>query len=42
MLWNSLDGRRVCGRRDTFTCLAESLCSSPEIITTLLTGYTPI
>ena len=26
---------------DTFLCMAESLCYSPETVTTLLTGYTP-
>ena len=30
------------GRMDTCICTAESFCSSPEAITTLLTGYTPI
>ena len=42
MLCGSLDGRGVWGRRDTCTCMAESLCGSPETITTLLTRYTPI
>ena len=27
---------------DTCTCMAESLCYSPETITTLLIGYSPI
>ena len=31
----------VWGRIDTFLCMAESLCYSPETVTTLLTGYTP-
>ena len=31
----------VWGRMDTFLCIAESLCYSPETITTLLIGYTP-
>ena len=30
------------GENATFTCVAESLRYSPETITTLLTGYTPI
>ena len=30
------------GGMDTCVCMAESLCSSPETITTLLIGYTPI
>ena len=42
MLSASLDGRGVCGRTDTCVCTAESLCRSPETITTLLTGCTPI
>ena len=41
MLWSSLDRRGVWGRKDTFTCMAEFLCSPPETITTLLIGYTP-
>ena len=42
MLSASLDGRGVCGRTDTCVCTAESLCRSPETITTLITGCTPI
>ena len=42
MLWDSLDGSGIWGRMDTYTCMAESLCCSPEIITTLLIGYTLI
>ena len=42
MLHGSLDRRGVWGRMDTHICMAESLRSSPETITTLLTGYTPI
>ena len=38
----SLDGRGVWRRRDTCLCMAESLHSSPETITTLLTCYTSI
>ena len=41
MLCGRLDGRRVWGRMDTCTCMAESLCCSPETITTLLIGCTP-
>ena len=32
----------VWGRMDTGICMAESLPCSPETITTLLIGYTPI
>ena len=32
----------VCGRMDTCICMAESVHHSPETITTLLIGYTPI
>ena len=42
MLCGSLDGRGVWGRMDTCICMAESLHSLPEFITTLLIGYTPI
>ena len=42
MLCGSLDGREVWGRMDTCICMVESLCCSPETITTLLIGYTPI
>ena len=42
MLGGSLDGREVWGRMDTGICMAESLPCSPETITTLLIGYTPI
>ena len=42
MLCGSLDGRGVWGRMDTCICMPESLLCSPEAITTLLTGYTPI
>ena len=38
MLCGSLDGRGVWVRMDTSVCTAESLCCSPETITTLLTG----
>ena len=36
----SLDGRGIWGTVNTCTCMAESLCCSPETTTTLLTGYT--
>ena len=35
-------GREFKGRMDTCTCVAESLCCSPETITTLLISYIPI
>ena len=41
MLCGSLDGRGVWGRINTL-CTAESLGCSPETITTLLIGYTPV
>ena len=34
--------RGIWGRMDTCICMAESLHCSPEIMTTLLIGYTPI
>ena len=36
VLCDSLDGRGICGRMDTYICMAKSLCYSPETITTLL------
>ena len=42
VLWGSLDGRGVWGRKDPCICMAESLCCPPETITTLLIGYTLI
>ena len=42
MLCGNWDGRGVWGRTDTSMCMAESLCCSPETVTTLLTSYTPI
>ena len=42
MLCASLDGRGVWGRMDTCVCMADSLHYSPETITTLIVGYTPI
>ena len=38
----SLDGRRIWGRMDTCTCMAESLCCSPETTIALLIAYSPI
>ena len=35
MLCGSLDGKAVLGRMDTCICMVESLCCSPETITTL-------
>ena len=42
LLRGSLDERRIWGRMDTCICMDESLCCSPEIITPLLIGCTPI
>ena len=44
VLCASLDGRWVCGKIDTCIgiWMSESLHCSPETITTLLIGYTPI
>ena len=42
MFCGSLDGRGVWQRMDTCACMTESLLLSPETITTLLIGYTPI
>ena len=42
MLCGSLGGRGVWGIMDTCTCVGESLCCSPEAITTLLISYTPL
>ena len=42
VLCGSLDGRGVWGRMDSGICIAESLHCSPETITVLLIGYTPI
>ena len=42
MLCGSVDGRGVWRRMETCICMAESLYCSPETITTLLNGYTPI
>ena len=42
MLCRKLDRRGVWGRMDTCVCTAESLRCSPETITTLLIGYTPM
>ena len=42
MLYASLDGNEVWGRMDTCLCMTESLHCSPETVTTLLFGCTPI
>ena len=42
MLCGSLDGKEAWRRRDTYIRVAEFLHCSPETITTLLTGYTPM
>ena len=42
MLCASLDRSRAWGRMDACICMAESLYYSPETITALLIGYTPI
>ena len=42
ILCGNLDKRAVWGKRVSCTCMAESLCHSPEIITSLLIDYTPI
>ena len=43
MLLSSLDGRGVWGRMDTYVCMIESLCCSPEAITTLFVNrYAPV
>ena len=42
MLCASLDGKGVWGRMETCICMAEPLLCSPETISTLLIGYTPI
>ena len=42
MSCGSLDGRGVWGGMDTCLCVAQSLCLSPETITTLVIGVSPI
>ena len=42
LLHGSLEGKGVWGRMDTCLCTAESVWCPPEIITTLLVGYSPI
>ena len=42
MLCSSLNGRGIWGRMDTCIGMAESIHCSPETITTLLIGCTPI
>ena len=42
ILCGSLGGSGVWGRMDTCICMPESLHCSPETVTTLLIGHTPI
>ena len=42
MSCGSSDESGVLGRTDACICRAESLCCSPETLTTLLTGYTSL
>ena len=42
MLYTSLDERRVWVKMDSCICMGESLHCSPETVTTLLIGYSPI
>ena len=42
MFHGRLGGRSVWGRMVTYICMAESFGCSPETITTLFMGYTPI
>ena len=42
MIHGSLGGMGVWGRMDTYICMTKSLRCLPEIITTLLIGYTSI
>ena len=42
ILHGILDGRGIWRRRDTCTCMAESLRCSPETITTLFISYTSV
>ena len=42
VLCGSPDGKGVWGRMDACICMAGSLCSLPEAVTTLLIGHTPI
>ena len=37
-----LDGKGFGGRMVTCICMVESLCCSPETITTMVIGYNPI
>ena len=39
MLCGDLEGRGVWARMDTDICMAESLCCSPETITTLFVNW---
>ena len=42
ILAGSLDGRGVWRKMDTCTCVTESLCCLPKMITIVLISYTPI
>ena len=42
MLCGNLHGRGIWGRMNACVCITKSLCCSPETITTLLIGYTPV
>ena len=42
VLCDSLGGRGVWGRMDTCVCMAESIHCSPETVTSLLIGSTPV
>ena len=39
MLCASLDGKGLGGEMDTFMCMVESLCCSPETTTTFIISY---
>ena len=41
-LWNFLSIRWLLKKKKKKSCIAESLCSAPEMVTALLMGYTPI
>ena len=34
-------GKNILKRKETFICISESLCSTPETKTTLLINYAP-
>ena len=41
MFCDTLNGKGVWERVDSYVCMAESLCCLPETITALLISYTP-